>query len=545
MYIYVGKLNWPYYAENELITVVFPAGFSLLDPVSAYWQWTVDASGNEKQNNVLHGRIKTVTKAGGGAGYGFKVQFEGDYYAFDCTTDADDPKSLRVTVSSPDQSHAISSLALKSSDGSRVLTTSVFTGKLNYFQYAVNEMVTLILPAGIEDGKPVVLCFQWTEDDSGESKANHVVLATLRDVGFGDNGRFTGRFDDGYYTFDFLSGSSDSDMSMTMKDPDGKSDTHSPYKLTQTDFRNAKAGNKKALIVRYNTGIDEGIFMVKDMLVKYLGFSSNDVEVLYFDVDPKRGDGPKKTPTADNFKDRFTRLCSADPGDVRFVYVDVHGTTWQDEDGEGEPDKEDEGWILAEDKDGTRKEIVTDDWVADTLRKNLAPGVNFTILSSSCFGGGMLDTHSGTPGVLLASCHETQFNVKVPAIGTRDPFMLGVCATPHGRKRGVPTYAALYGAAKAFIRAQMTSEQWVRDRYLGPSRQEWKPEPFISGQATKMVSHQDPQLLFREGYLDPEAERFLCPFAGPPLAGGKDGGGGGGGGGVTRYPKDQYAHDEL
>lgn len=73
-------------------------------------------------------------------------------------------------------------------------------------------------------------------------------------------------------------------------------------------------------------------------------------------------------PTADNFKDRFTRLCSADAGDVRFVYVDVHGTTWQDEDGEGEPDKEDEGWILAEDEDGTRKEIVTDDWVADTLR---------------------------------------------------------------------------------------------------------------------------------------------------------------------------------
>lgn len=83
--------------------------------------------------------------------------------------------------------------------------------------------------------------------------------------------------------------------------------------------------------MRYNTGIDEGIFMVKDMLVKYLGFSSNDVEVLYFDVDPKRGDGPKKCtlgqdpPTADNFKDRFTRLCSADAGDVRFVYVDVHG----------------------------------------------------------------------------------------------------------------------------------------------------------------------------------------------------------------------------
>ena len=125
--------------------------------------------------------------------------------------------------------------------------------------------------------------------------------------------------------------------------------------------------------------------------------------------------------------------------------------------------------------------------------------------------------------------------------------MVGVVAAVRNaarQKRGVPTYAALYDAAKAFIRAQMTSDLWFSEQYLGPSRQEWNPEPFISGQATKMVSHQDPQLLFREGYLDPEAERFLCPFAGPPLAGGKDGGGGGGGG-VTRYPKDQYAHDEL
>ena len=48
MFIYNGKFNWLEYASNETITVVFPTGFALNDPVSAYWQWTVDAQGNKK-----------------------------------------------------------------------------------------------------------------------------------------------------------------------------------------------------------------------------------------------------------------------------------------------------------------------------------------------------------------------------------------------------------------------------------------------------------------------------------------------------------------
>ncbi len=38
MFIYNGKLNWLNYASNETIIIVFPAGFALNDPVSAYWQ---------------------------------------------------------------------------------------------------------------------------------------------------------------------------------------------------------------------------------------------------------------------------------------------------------------------------------------------------------------------------------------------------------------------------------------------------------------------------------------------------------------------------
>ena len=51
MFIYNGKFNWAgktaASASNETITVVFPAGFALNDPVSAYWQWSTDAAVNK------------------------------------------------------------------------------------------------------------------------------------------------------------------------------------------------------------------------------------------------------------------------------------------------------------------------------------------------------------------------------------------------------------------------------------------------------------------------------------------------------------------
>ncbi len=48
MFIYNGKFNWFNYASNETITIVFPAGFALNDPVSGYWQWSTEDSGNKK-----------------------------------------------------------------------------------------------------------------------------------------------------------------------------------------------------------------------------------------------------------------------------------------------------------------------------------------------------------------------------------------------------------------------------------------------------------------------------------------------------------------
>lgn len=146
----------------------------------------------------------------------------------------------------------------------------------------------------------------------------------------------------------------------------------------------------------------------------------------------------------------------------------------------------------------------------------------------------MLDTHTATPGILLAGCHETQFNVK--ALKGMDPWTVGVTTIIKNnirRKRGVPKYSVLYNEAKRFIQAQLANGQ-LSSKYKGPSPLEWKPIPRNQVDNT---SNQDPQLAFYDGYIDPGEERFLFPFETPSD--------GDNGGNVSRFPKDEYPRDEL
>ncbi|GAW22637.1 hypothetical protein ANO14919_121790 [Xylariales sp. No.14919] len=534
MYLYVGKLSWFEYADNECITIVFPAGFALKDPVCAYWQWTVDGSGVQKSNTMQRGFITSVTNTTNE----YRVRFPFDYYAFEGTVSADF-SSLSLEMTDPAGEKSSVDLSLKHDDGVRVPCASVFTGKLNWFEYCENEMATLTIPGDLANDAPVILTHQWTVDGAGEVKTNNVVNGTLKSVKTSSDGTTTAEFGNGYYTYNITLPKYSGNLVLHMTDPSGGVDSSAPYTLEQADFRNT--GKKKALIVRYGTGTDDGIFRVQKMLVEHLGFSHADVELSYFDVDPDSG--PKKCtlgqdpPTVKNFQSKFVQLCAgAVPGDVRCLYVDAHGTTYRDENGSGEQDGNDEGWILAQNDDGTLKEVLDDDWLANAIRENLKKGVNLTMITSSCMGGGMLDTHTATPGVLLAGCHETQFNVK--ALKGMDPWIVAITSVIKknvNRKRGVPTYTVLYNEAKKFIHAQLTQGQISGVKYKGPSPQEWKP--VARDQATN-TSYQDPQLIFYDKYLDPDEERFLFPFVAPS--------GGHVGGDVTRFPEDEYPrHEEL
>ena len=136
----------------------------------------------------------------------------------------------------------------------------------------------------------------------------------------------------------------------------------------------------KALIVRYGVGTDGGIFAVRDLLTKTLGWSPNCVEMLYYNVEPKLKpamchDG-QKAPTVSRFKEKFSDLIhDANGGNVRFLYVDAHGSPQSSSSGSGEKDKLDEGWKLAHGEDGLQSEILYDNWLADTITEVSLTGV--------------------------------------------------------------------------------------------------------------------------------------------------------------------------
>jgi len=244
MYTYTGKLNWFEYASNECVTIVFPAGFALNDPVCAYWQWTMDASGQEKSNTSQKGIINSVTKTSSE----YHILFAFEYYSFDGIV-AHDFSSLKVTMTNPqgelDASGAVN-LELRYSDAVRVPSTVVYTGKLDWLEHAKGEMITLVIPAQVANNAPVGLYHQWTVDGAGRAKGNHLVDAKFRSVTTSSKGDVTGKFDDGYYTFDVTVKNSGRELVLKMTNPSGNRDPKAPYNLGQTDFRSL--GTKKVRI---------------------------------------------------------------------------------------------------------------------------------------------------------------------------------------------------------------------------------------------------------------------------------------------------------
>ncbi|KAH6916865.1 hypothetical protein BKA70DRAFT_1485827 [Coprinopsis sp. MPI-PUGE-AT-0042] len=538
MLIFSGKLDWYPYASNENIVMVVPAGFALNDPICAYWQWTADKHGNQKVNINQSGVIKAITSTPDR----YQISFSFDYYAFDAIV-ASDFSTLVATMRSP-RGTAKKPITLNRQygDSARVPSTVVCTGKLNWYSYAANEMVTLVIPAGVSNGAPVGLYYQWTIDVKGATKQNMSVNATFRDVAISPKNEVKGTFDDGYYTFEATVLRGGQEATIRMSTHSGK---NASFNLKQTDFRGLST--KKALIIRFGTGTDNGIFLVRDMLIKHLGFAAGDVELSYFDIDPPKGHKKctkgQDPPTATRFKSKFTHLLSsASAGEVRFLYVDAHGTTQPDEDGVGGPDSKDEGWKLAGNDDGVKAEVVDAEWLGSTIRQNTKPGVNLTVLTSSCMGGGMLNAHATTPGILLAGCHETQFNIKALSINGRmvDPWAYAVTTVIKKRvqhNRGVPTYTVLFNEAKKIIKRQLASQQLSLE-YLGPSPDETKPmQPHKNLLKKSLSSNQDPQMGFDSGCIDPDTERFLFPFTAGlprlPVHGGEAAHR------LTRYPRDE------
>ncbi|KAI1791099.1 hypothetical protein LXA43DRAFT_1013480 [Ganoderma leucocontextum] len=200
MFIYNGKFNWFNYASNETITIVFPAGFALNDPVSAYWQWTVDAKDNKKASVAKSAVVQNVTTALDGSS---SILFSFGYYHFDATVTADF-KTLTVEMRNPkgDVSGPFD-LGVTHVNPTNIPSTVVYTGRLGWYSYAKDEMTTLVVPYGVAEGNFFGLYHQWTVNAQGVEKANASINGVFQDVKIEADGRITAKFSASYYTYTF------------------------------------------------------------------------------------------------------------------------------------------------------------------------------------------------------------------------------------------------------------------------------------------------------------------------------------------------------
>ncbi|KAI5826804.1 hypothetical protein K523DRAFT_354837 [Schizophyllum commune Tattone D] len=447
MHVYLGRLNWLSSVDNECITVVFPGGLGLQDPVCAYWQWSMSTTIDQGVNDCQYGLIKTVTKTS----TQYMITFAGQDYLVDAEFSAN-LTSMTMKMYVADglvEPSSVSKLQKQMSTPSLVPSTKVFTGKINWSRFAINEMVTLVVPNGVADS-------------------------------------------------------------------------------AKTDWR--QLHRKKALIVRYGTGTDNGIFLLRDMLTTGLGFDAVDVDMVYYHHEPADSIAVipfgQQAPTAANFKAKLTSfLSSAETGDVRFLYLDTLGET-----GPAGTADEKKGIVLAANDEGRERETVYNEWLATVIHRSQSHHPYLILLGLEDVG-----LNHATGGILLSAYHETQSNIKALQVNGSnvDPWLYTIIAVikKQIKDRGsIPTYSSLFNGAKKFLKTPFASSHIVDDKYMGPSANELSPTGRNWGQST---SNQDPQLIFF-GQSNPLEEKFLCPLVSSPRVGqtGSDW--------VTRFPRDEY-----
>ena len=151
----------------------------------------------------------------------------------------------------------------------------------------------------------------------------------------------------------------------------------------------------------------------------------------------------------------------------------------------------------------------------------------------------VLNLKTKTPGIFITGCSEKQISHKVHRLSANesvDPWtfaLIKVIQSSIKPGRAVPTYESLFNKARKFIKDEMNIGNISYTKYLGPSDDENNPSPMANiNDSSTGASNQDPQMIFLNGYVKIDSERFCCPFSfessGRIL------------GEFTRYPKDEF-----
>lgn len=110
-----------------------------------------------------------------------------------------------------------------------------YRGKLNWYNYAVNEGFTLIFPGPeLKVGAPAIAVWQWTVDATGAEKANVFYHGVINSVVILETGeRQLYFFDDKYYRFQAVFSDDMRSTTVVMSNPSGN---RSPPAVLERDY---------------------------------------------------------------------------------------------------------------------------------------------------------------------------------------------------------------------------------------------------------------------------------------------------------------------
>ncbi|KAK1659959.1 hypothetical protein BDP55DRAFT_732827 [Colletotrichum godetiae] len=177
MYVYLGKLDWKPYGQDETFVITLPNGPARAgDPAYLFSQWTKDARGAQKANWFLNLVVDKVSKTASGDDV-FTLK-NSHYYSWEITTQKVYGE-LKVAMSNPNKEKRTMTLkqVWKSETEVPKGALRIWTGKINWPNYATNEMATFIVPEGFGKDKPVLAVWQWTQNGEGKPKNPNLHVA--------------------------------------------------------------------------------------------------------------------------------------------------------------------------------------------------------------------------------------------------------------------------------------------------------------------------------------------------------------------------------
>ncbi|EEB97796.1 hypothetical protein MPER_02814 [Moniliophthora perniciosa FA553] len=97
----------------------------------------------------------------------------------------------------------------------------IYTGKLNWLQLAVNESITIVVPAGFALNDPICAYWQWTVTTQGQKKVNACFSTVIDNVSkTGDKYQVDFTFG-GAWSFNAIVASDFNTFTATMRNPKG------------------------------------------------------------------------------------------------------------------------------------------------------------------------------------------------------------------------------------------------------------------------------------------------------------------------------------